>query len=117
MRPVGQALLQRPGPADPRGRHHEGVGGPVPAPEEVEQPLGDLVGGGSGPGGGGAVGVRPRLDDDHTDAAPGEGVAQGGGVEGVDPVVPVVGRGAVDVGHELGLRPHEPASHRSTAAR
>jgi len=44
VRPVGQALLQRPGPADLVARHDEGVGGPVPFSEEGEQPFAHLVG-------------------------------------------------------------------------
>lgn len=113
---VGESLFQSPGPADPGGRDDEGVGGTAALAEEVQQALRDLVRRGGGPRRGRAVGRRARVDDDHADAAARERVAERGGVEGVDPGV--LGREAgVGVGRELGQRPHDPASQRSTAAR
>jgi len=86
VRRVGQSLLQRPTPADPVRRDDESIGRAFALFEEVEQPLGHLVGGDRGVGSR-AVQGWTRVDHDHPDAATGDGRAQGGGVERVNPLV------------------------------
>ncbi len=102
VRPVEQALLKRPRPADLVARHDEGVGGAMPLLEEREQPFAHLVGRRGGFGAR-AIVVRPRVDHDHPDPTVGDRLAEGGGVERVNPVVDVVG----DRPFQLRQRPHD----------
>jgi hypothetical protein len=78
---AGQALLERLGPALGVGADDERLGLAPAALQQIEQPLADGVG----------VGVGGVGHHDDQDLAVRDGVAMGGGIERVDPIV-FVGR-------------------------
>ena len=119
VRPVGQTLFKRPGPADSLARHDKGIGGATSFAEEVEQPLSHLIRR-SGRGESRAVGVRPRIDHDHPDPAAGDRRTQSGGVEWVNPAVitsAIVRQRCFEFADGSHDSPSRPANQRSTAER